>query len=193
MMYLVRHGVTQWNLDKKIQGITDIPLHEKGKEQARILGEKLAHEGEYSIIFSSPLLRAYETAQIIREYCDVPLVTNALLQEIDFGKWDKRKTDSFKGEERKDFEQWLKNPTLVSPPEGETVYDVQNRIRLFLHGNNPSRYTKPVIVVCHQIVGAVLTCTLKKEDLSVMPDYYMKNTDFRVISTEEATVLRDQS
>ena len=64
MIYVVRHGQTDWNLEGRFQGRIDIPLNEKGKNQAKKTKEKL--EGiEFDKVFSSPLKRALETAQII--------------------------------------------------------------------------------------------------------------------------------
>ncbi len=192
IIYLVRHGITEWNLEQRIQGLTDIPLHEEGIKQAHKLGEKLQKKGRYSIIFSSPLLRAYETARVIGQYIDIPLVTNPLLHEINFGQWDRQQPKNFTGSERKLFDQWRANPASVSPPGGETVLEVKARLKLFLKNNELHEYQRPIIIVCHQIVGAVLACTLKDEDFSKMPDYYIKNTDYRVISANRATILHDR-
>ena len=66
MIYVVRHGQTDWNLEGRFQGRIDIPLNEKGKSQAKKTKEKL--EGiKFDKVFSSPLKRALETAKIITD------------------------------------------------------------------------------------------------------------------------------
>jgi uncharacterized phosphatase len=64
LLYLVRHGETDWNRERRIQGSTDIPLNEVGREQAARAGALLSRR-HWDGIASSPLARAYETAQII--------------------------------------------------------------------------------------------------------------------------------
>ena len=63
-LYLVRHGETVWNFENRIQGASDVPLNEKGREQAQDLANKL-QEIKFFKIFSSPLVRALETAKIL--------------------------------------------------------------------------------------------------------------------------------
>ena len=70
--HLIRHGQTDWNKANLMQGITDIPLNDTGREQARTTGKKLADMGlEFTVLVSSPLSRAYETAQLVGEHFDL--------------------------------------------------------------------------------------------------------------------------
>src|SRR5271167_231879 len=64
LFYIVRHGQTDWNVEKRIQGCTDIPLNDRGREQAFELGKKLK-DVDFAFCFSSDLQRAAETARII--------------------------------------------------------------------------------------------------------------------------------
>lgn len=84
----VRHGLTDWNAQGKIQGQTDIPLNEEGREQARLLGQRLQQETHsWDFIVSSGLSRAEETAQIISSITGVPMhAPDARLRERSYGQ-----------------------------------------------------------------------------------------------------------
>ena len=70
-LYLVRHGETDWNLQRRIQGSTNIPLNETGRAQASATGKLLARR-EWDAIYSSPLSRAMETGALIAQELDLP-------------------------------------------------------------------------------------------------------------------------
>lgn len=85
---VARHGQTDWNLNLKWQGLSDIPLNERGLSQARELGQLLRDEG-IEIIYSSDLKRAYRTAQIVSDILGINQVrTDARLRERFLGKFE---------------------------------------------------------------------------------------------------------
>jgi len=86
-LYLTRHGQTDWNQRRIIQGKTDIALNDIGREQARITRDALA-DVTFSCIYTSPLLRAVETAEIINEYHQVPIYKDDRIAERGFGKME---------------------------------------------------------------------------------------------------------
>jgi broad specificity phosphatase PhoE len=83
---LVRHGETDWNRERRFQGQADIPLNETGREQARRLAETFGGE-PFSAVYTSPLLRARETAEIIALPRGLPVEPEEALLEIDVGSW----------------------------------------------------------------------------------------------------------
>ena len=83
-LMLIRHGRSTWNAEGRIQGQADPPLDEMGREQARRLAERL-HGEPIVALYTSPLLRARETAGIIGQALDVPVTPDERLKEYDVG------------------------------------------------------------------------------------------------------------
>lgn len=83
-LYLVRHGETDWNAENRIQGRVDRHLNEQGREQARRVGQKL-QELKPAAIYTSPLLRAHQTAEIIASFHNCSLNFDPNLQEAAYG------------------------------------------------------------------------------------------------------------
>jgi broad specificity phosphatase PhoE len=152
---LVRHGKTLHNSLGLIQGKTDTDLSEEGEAQARLLAEELCAE-PFDFVYSSPLLRAYRTAQIILEKRNIPISADNRLAEIDQGKWTLQNAgELFKNDAR--YKEWVKNPTLIGPPDGETIFDVRGRCESFLsemQGNN-------VLIVAHAGLIAVMRSVMQ--------------------------------
>lgn len=85
-LLLARHGETDWNLEGRWQGWADPPLNDTGRAQARALAAQLASI-PFDAIYSSDLRRAHETAEILAEPHDLPVLVDRDLREIDIGSW----------------------------------------------------------------------------------------------------------
>src|SRR5213078_2372373 len=86
-LLLVRHGETDWNAAGRLQGHTDRPLSDYGREQARRLADELSSEG-VDAIYTSDLARARETAEIVAERLHLPVVLDPDLREKNWGTWE---------------------------------------------------------------------------------------------------------
>ena len=91
ILYVVRHGKTEWNLEHRCQGVSDIPLVDEGRESAKELVPLVSGLG-IDIVFSSPLSRAYETAKIITNN-SIPINIDDRLTERDWGMNEGMKID----------------------------------------------------------------------------------------------------
>ncbi len=87
MLYIMRHGKTDWNALRKLQGRTDIPLNEEGREMARKARDEY-QSVNIDVCYCSPLSRAVETAQIVLNGRDVPIITDKRLVEMGFGEYE---------------------------------------------------------------------------------------------------------
>jgi len=87
-VYLIRHGETDWNLDGRWQGHSDVPLNAAGRAQAARLARRLAEEGvRFDALYSSDLSRAWDTAAVLGGALGLSPAAAPALREIDLGTW----------------------------------------------------------------------------------------------------------
>ena len=142
-LYLVRHGQTDWNVARKFQGDTDIPLNQTGIEQAHMVKEKLNNINIYLCI-SSPLSRTLETARII---CDnqIPIITNQLLIERDLGEYEGKiiEESHYDGSLYWDYKLNLNDKGV------ESIKDLFKRCEEFLNQIKEEYKDKNLLIVSH--------------------------------------------
>ncbi len=130
-LYVLRHGKTDWNIKKRMQGQTDILLNEEGIKLAALTGKGMA-DVPIDLVISSPLLRARQTAELVMYGRDLPFLTDRRLMEISFGDWE---GESFRDSKvlPDDFTKKFFDDPLhaVTPPNGESFRDVLKRTKEF--------------------------------------------------------------
>ena len=109
-VYLVRHGETQWNAERRIQGQSDSPLTAKGEQQAMQVATRAKELGITHII-SSDLGRTRRTAEIIAQACGCDIIFDSRLRELNMGVLEKRHIDSLT-EEEENWRRQLVNGTV---------------------------------------------------------------------------------
>lgn len=119
LLYVVRHGATDWNHAGRIQGHVDTPLNETGRAQARLASIRLAAFGA-TALYSSDLLRAYETATIIGQAAGLEVVPQADLREIHFGAWQGLSSPEIRERDPEVYAARRANPYDVAPQGAET-------------------------------------------------------------------------
>lgn len=117
-LYIIRHGETDWNKQKKLQGQSDTELNEYGIELARITGEALK-DVPFDYIFSSPLTRAYRTAELICRDRKLEIKTDDRLKEICFGVNEGVPAELIS----RNFHCFFDAPDKYVPAEGGETYE----------------------------------------------------------------------
>lgn len=126
-LWLVRHGETDWNRERRYQGQTDIPLNDRGREQARVLGRRLAGR-EWAAIWSSDLRRARETADLVAG--DPALVADEpALRELHFGQFEGLTAPEIQARFPEEGAAWWADTLRTRPPGGETLGELDARLR----------------------------------------------------------------
>ncbi len=144
---VVRHGETEWNERRIIQGHTNSSLNETGREQARTLAESL-REQNFDQIVTSDLDRAKETALIIGEVLGLTPETDSLLRERSFGVYEGRPTDDLSSDLTGIEESVYVDPD-ARPPGGESFRDVVARAQRFLRRADDEWSQTRLLVVSH--------------------------------------------
>lgn len=172
MIYLCRHGQTEWNLAGRMQGQQDSPLTELGRAQAARVGARLAalrrETGGRWTLTASPQGRAHASARIIAEALDLPIALDERLVEVGFGSWE--------GLTRTEIEtrhpEVIDRPSLfMAAPDGETYEALEGRLAEWLSEIDLTDGVHRV-VVSHGGVGRVLRALyggVPREALHTLP------------------------
>ena len=155
MLYLIRHGQTAYNAERRLQGQLDIPLSDAGREQAHALGLRLKNEGAgFDALYSSRLKRAFETASIIGGYLGLEPKPVAGLEEICFGRFQDHTFAECAELYPEAFADLEARGSASNMHGGETGMDVFLRARAALLAL-PEAREGSALVVSH---GAVIGC-----------------------------------
>ena len=167
-IYIIRHGQTVWNAKKLLQGSTDIELNENGRELAGETGRNL-ESVHFDKIYSSPLIRAYETACLIRGHRNIPIIRDERLRELWFGINEGKNFSKLLEDESDPFHYFFKQPELYRAPEhGETLEHICERAADFLQEVvEPQRNElERIMIVAHGALNKALMCHIKQHDIS---------------------------
>lgn len=150
-IFIARHGQTDWNTVPKVQGATDIPLNQRGIEQAHELADFIKNQNyHFDMILCSPLLRALETARIVAETNNIPLKIEPRLIEQNFGKWEGWET-------KKDNTFHLAKQQFVdSYEDGESMMKVAQRIYNLLDELKEKQTDEKYLLVSHNGIARVV-------------------------------------
>lgn len=192
-IYLIRHGETDQNKCKCLQGRSDIELNEYGRELARKTAEGLK-DIPFDIIFTSPLKRARETAEIIRGKREIPIALEERIQEISFGEYE----GLCYGKENysipdKDFMNFFNKPQdYKTPPGGESLEEVITRTGEFLQEilQKEAYKDKNILLSTH---GCALKACLANINGSLLAEFWgegvHKNCAVSLIDVKEGKVV----
>ena len=150
MIYVIRHGQTDWNKQFKIQGRIDIPLNDFGIEQAKEAGEQIKGK-KFDAVFCSPLIRTRQTCFYAYGQ-DENIIYDERIQERDFGKQEGLRRDEV------NFEAYWTEGSQENADCGETITQMTNRVVGFLDELKSKYKDKDVLIVAHNGVGRAIYC-----------------------------------
>ncbi len=149
-VYLARHGRTAYNHERRFQGQLPVPLDDEGVAQAGTLAEQAAAMSPFAELWSSPLLRARQTADIVAARLGMTPREDARLMETDAGDWTDRTFVDVQAEAPEQFQRFLALDPDFGFPGGETFAAQTQRVCEVLE--EIAAGPTPALVVCHGVV-----------------------------------------
>jgi len=149
MIRLARHGQTAYNAQRRFQGHLPVPLDAIGREQARELARRCAHEG-FDALVCSPLARARETADIVAERLRLEPRLDARWTETDCGAWTGRSFDEVRAEDPEGFAAFARVDADFAFPGGESFAAQQARVAAAAADLHAGADGGRTLVVCHR-------------------------------------------
>jgi broad specificity phosphatase PhoE len=183
-IYLVRHGQTAWNKEEIFRGRTDVPLNETGLRQAELAGEYFKGV-EIQGIYSSPLVRAWETAQKIAQFHNLRVEPLGGILDMSFGNWEGHAHQEIRKIDSETYRQWVESPHLVRLPGGESLDEVRGRAMVTLEEVIRKHQEKTIVLVSHRVVCKVLICAILGLDNSHFWQITQDTTAINLIQHKE--------
>lgn len=158
-LILIRHGQTDWNLEKRYCGFTDIGLNEKGKAQARKLIKRLT-TGKVHKVYSSDMKRALEFGRIV--FKDMPIEEISGLREMNFGIFEGLTYREIMDRHSKIYQKWIDDPLSTVIPDAESLDGLASRVRKAVAKILSCNKNKTVALFTHAGPIRVILCEILK-------------------------------
>jgi broad specificity phosphatase PhoE len=189
---LVRHGETDFNLTHRFQGRIDIPLNKEGKNQAQALSLALKHE-PLTAIYSSPLMRAKETARSIKAFHpSTPLFEEEGFIEMDLGELDGMQIGDWISQHQEFYKTWRATPSRLKMPGGESLGEVQIRAMDTLERIAEPYPPGSALLLCsHNFVNRTIICHALGLPLDRFRDFQQDAAALNILYKREGQLLAE--
>jgi len=151
---LIRHGETDWNRERRLQGHLDIGLNETGLQQAKLLGRVLAKE-KIDVAYSSDLSRALATTHAIIAHHDIPVYLDRSIRERCYGEIEGMTFSEIEANRPENFAAWQTRNPHFKPQNGESIQEFYERVLGGATRIAKSHIGQTIVMVAH---GGVLDC-----------------------------------
>lgn len=177
-LYIARHGETDWNVEKRLQSHSDIPLNSRGREQAQLLRQLLINRGvQFGAAFHSPLERAYETATILLSDSGLKPILEPALIEIDLGEYEGQLESELRERYGARFDHWRSQRFAVAAPRGESFTQAVDRLRQDVRGILERAEREDILLIGHQAINAALKSLISGKEERVDVDSFFQTND----------------
>jgi broad specificity phosphatase PhoE len=183
-IFLVRHGETDWNRSGQIMGERPVPLNEAGQRQAHRLAA-LLKDRPVRAVYSSPVARAFQTAEILTSVLQAPVTVERGLTEIGVGQWEGRYWKDLTDEIIR--HNFYNKPQEARPPGGETLREVQARAVAVVERVRGGPGNGPLLFVSHADVLRTILAHYLRLDLQSVRQMRIIHASLTVLDLNEDT------
>lgn len=155
-LVLVRHGETEYNRADIFRGRVDLPLNERGEEQAKAAAGYLSTQ-DFEVFYSSPLQRSVRTAEVIAESHGGEVLPLEYFIDVDYGQWSGKNIDEIRDSWPREFAIWADDPERAVFPGGEAVREVRERLYEGLEWL-AREHEGTVLLVGHKLINRIMIC-----------------------------------
>jgi len=175
-LWLIRHGQTDWNLIGRWQGQTrHAPgLNDTGRAQALAVRNQLK-DANFSAIYSSDLLRARQTAELIAEPLGLTVVLEPRLREINLGAWEGMFSGEIEAQYSRELTERVRDPFNTRAPQGESPSDMMERVVVAVNDIAEEHTDESVIIVSHGVSLAIIICHTQGLPLNEVYEHVPEN------------------
>lgn len=164
--YLIRHGKAASNEQCIFAGHIPYPLLPEGRKDAEDAGKRLKEKG-IRLIYSSPVTRAMETAEIMAQALDLDVASREGLSDIIIPPWEGRKKEELIADRASGYAEWKERPEAFKPVHGEGLEDLQERALECMKTLFTRHYGESFAVVTHLAVARCIVLGLEHKSLAM--------------------------
>ncbi|NQU95018.1 MAG: alpha-ribazole phosphatase [Candidatus Omnitrophica bacterium] len=181
-LILIRHGETDYTTQRKYCGHENIPLNAQGIKQAKRLRSRLKNI-QIDAIYSSDLLRAFETAKLV--FPDMQVTRTEKLREINFGEFSGLTFADVESKYPGTYKAWIENPESVKIPNGESLPDLARRVDRFFERITKDNLKGNVAIISHGGPIRILLLGLQRRGLDKFWEIEQRTTAINIIDFDK--------
>jgi alpha-ribazole phosphatase len=155
-LYLIRHGETEDAQAKRYKGSINVPLSDTGIRQIEMVGMFLKKHTTLNAIYTSPLSRAQNSAEIIARIYNIQTIVVEPLKEIHFGSWEGMNFEEIRQKFPEEFDLWATDPVKQGPVNGETITEVRDRVMESVNQILSTNKNQNIAIVAHGAVNRII-------------------------------------
>jgi alpha-ribazole phosphatase/probable phosphoglycerate mutase len=182
-LMMVRHGEISSNINKVYAGKSKEPLTERGVRQAEEVSEKLKKYEVYAL-YSSPIRRALQTAQIIGEGIGMDIIVDDAFREMEMGPWEGLSEIDVAQKYSEEWNTWKISPAELRLPRRETLEELLKRVLTGIRRINQGVESRNIVIVTHVAIIRVLLLWHAKKSLNLYKTIHVPNAGIFHIRTD---------